>query len=132
MRNTVRRQLVEATSDDDEPQVSFDSTDPEPVEDKSQTGQQPAKRKRAPSALGAFLRERWPETVLFVVLAWVAMQLYSFNRDVGRLETMVDEQKSRAERLDQRIDTLENRLRDDINRLQDRIDRESPQQSKAK
>jgi hypothetical protein len=127
MRNTVRRQLDSTL--EEEPLVEFDSTEPSSATPTELTGQRINRPRRAPSHLKLFFREKWPELLICGLLLWLSFQVFSLNREVGRLDTKVEDVKPMEQRLEQRIDGVENRFRDDINRLQDRIDRQQAPQT---
>lgn len=127
MQNTVRRQ--DDSTLEEESIVRFDPTVPEPVRATTErTGQRRSNRKPPPSALGVFVREKWPELLITLVLAGLAFAVYSLNREVGSLDIKIEGNQPTLQRLDQRLDALDNRFRDEINRLQDRMDRQPPQQ----
>src|SRR5262249_8373317 len=117
MRTTVRRQLVEPTLKQ-EPLVDFDSTESvsgrviEPAGKRTRT-----RRKARPSTFASFFRDHGTEfylrVVLVPVLAWLFYQVFTLNREVGHLDTKVDDLKPVEQRLEHRIDNLERQVRDD-------------------
>ncbi len=131
MQNTVRRQ--DDSTLEEESTVTFDPTVPEPARATTErTGQRRSNRKPPPSALGLFVREKWPELVITLFLVGLGIAVYSLNREVGSLDTEIEDTQPMLQRLDQRLDALDNRFRDEINRLQDRMDRQPPQQKPQK
>jgi hypothetical protein len=128
LRNTVRRQL-ESTADDNESQVQFDSTEAEPSEDELRAT---AISNRQPkNAVALYMFAHWQSIVITVFIAafgWLFQQLYTLNRDVGRLEVLLQEVRSSEAAQDKRTDRVESQQREDVNKLEDRIDRIGAQQ----
>jgi hypothetical protein len=87
-------------------------------------------RRRRPSE--PLFREKWPELLIAVLLVGLAVAVYSLNREVGRIDTKIEDAQPTLQRLDQRIDGIDNRLRDEVNRLQDRIDQQAQQKAPAR
>ena len=124
MQTTVRRQIIEPTLEEDESLVPYDSTDPpEPVS--ADTGHRLPVRPE-PSAFTKFLKERWPELVIFGALAFVLIQMFSMNREIGELQTKLEAVDKVEPRANERIDKAEERLQEAIKRLEDRVDRPDP------
>jgi hypothetical protein len=127
MQTTVRRQTDSTLAQ--EPLVTFDSTE-SPAPRTEQTGPRGGRGRKPPqpqpSALRTFLVNKWAELLIAGGVIWLFAQMYSLNREVGRLGTQFEDAKPAQERLEQQMKELENREREDMKRLEDRLDSLQP------